>query len=202
MKKIIKKSIVFGVMLTTLLSNATNEGSSFIPKNEKDIARTMVTIKDVREGQRLVIKDLNGIVLYKEIIEQTGIYSKTFDLTELPNGHYFFELDKGLQIKTIPFTVVSNNVTFEKDKETVIYKPYIIIDNNSVYLNALSLEGNPLDIKIFYSGTNGSPELIYSETIKNTKNIGKAYKLLKDALGEYKVVVNTNNRTFTEHFTL
>lgn len=201
MKKVIKKSFLTVVMFTSMLSNA-NEGYSFIPKKDKGVARTVVTIKDVREGQKLVIKDLNGIVLYKELIEESGIYSKTFDLTELPDGDYFFELDKDLQIKMIPFNVVSNKVTFDKDKETTIFKPYVLLKGNYIYLNKLSLSEAPLDIKLFYSGNNDSSELIYSETIKNTKNIGKAYKLLDDATGIYKVVVNTDSKIYYEFFTL
>ncbi len=203
MKKVIKKSILMGVMLTTLLSNATNEGSSFIPKKEKDIARTMVTINNVREGQKLVIKDLNGFVLYKELIEETGIYSKTFDLTELPDGDYVFELDKDLEIKTIPFSVSSNKVIFDKEKETTIYKPYVKLKDNYIYINKLALDEAPLEVKIYYSGNDtGHKELIYSETIKNTKSIGKAYRLLKSAHGNYNVELSSDNRTYQESFNL
>tara|TARA_R110001592_G_scaffold53653_2_gene164550 strand:- start:6139 stop:6798 length:660 start_codon:yes stop_codon:yes gene_type:complete len=204
MKKVIKKSILMGVMLTTLLSNATNEGSSFIPKKEKDISRTMVTINDVKKGQKLVIKDVNGFVLYKELLKEAGIYTKTFDLTELPDGDYVFELDKDLQIKTIPFSVFSNEVTFDKEKETTIYKPYIRLKDNYIYINKLALNEAPLDVKIYYSGDSntGYNELIYSETIKNTKSIGKVYKLLKDAPGKYSVELSSDNRTYQESFTL
>ena len=102
MKKVIKKSILTVVMLTALLSNAS-EGSSFIPKKENDIAKTIVTIKDVKEGQGLIIKDLNGIVLYKELIKETGMYNKSFDLTALPDGDYFFEVEKGYGNRNHPF---------------------------------------------------------------------------------------------------
>jgi hypothetical protein len=198
MKTVIKKSILAAVLLSTLLSNA-NEGSSFIPKKEKDIARTMVIINDVRKGQELIIKDDSGLVLYKELIKVTGNYNKAFDLTELPDGDYFFEVDKGLEIKSIPFSVVSNKVVFNKEMETTIYKPYVWLKENYIYVNKLALQEEPLEVKIYYGGDN---ELIYSETIKNTKNIGKAYKLLKYATGSYKVELSSDGRTYYEYFTL
>lgn len=197
MKTVIKKSILTAVLLSTLLSNA-NEGSSFIPKKEKDIARTMVIINDVRKGQELIIKDDSGLVLYKELIKVTGNYNKAFDLTELPDGDYFFEVDKGLEIKSIPFSVASNKVVFNKEMETTIYKPYVWLKDNYIYVNKLALHEEPLKVKIYY----GDDELIYSETIKNTKNIGKAYKLLKHVTGNYKVELSSDGRTYYEYFTL
>jgi hypothetical protein len=199
MKKVINKSIIMVAMCTALLSNA-NEGSSFIPK--KEIAKTIVTINDVKEGQKLLIKDLNGFILYKELIKESGLYSKAFDLTELPDGDYIFELEKDLEIKTIPFNVIFNKVTFLKEKETSIYKPYVIMKKNYIYVNKLALNGEPLEIKIYYDGDNNSHELIYSETIKDIKTIGKAYKLMNHATGDYKVVLTSNNRTYYENFTL
>ncbi|MFH4963723.1 hypothetical protein V8G69_01860 [Gaetbulibacter sp. M235] len=201
MKKVINKSVIMVVMCTALLSNA-NVGSSFIPKKEKEIAKTIVTINDVSEGQSLIIKDLNGFILYKELIKQSGLYSKSFDLTELPNGDYVFQLEKDMEIKTIPFKVASNKVNFIKEKETTIYKPYVFKKNNYIYINKLALNGEPLDIKIYYDGNDSNESLIYSETIKDVKTIGKAYKLLKHATGNYRVVLTSNNRTYYERFNL
>jgi hypothetical protein len=193
--KLINKSLIMAAMCATLLSNA-NEGSSFIPKKE------IITINDVKEGQSLIIKDLNGFILYKELIKKSGNYSKAFDLTDLPDGNYFFEMEMDMEIQTIPFNVVSNKVIFEKEKKTVIFKPYVRLKNNYVFINKLALNGEPLNVNIYYDGINGSSELIYSETIKGVKNIGKAYKLMKYAKGNYKVELNSDGRTYYEYITL
>jgi hypothetical protein len=201
MKKVINKSIIMVAMCTTLLSNASI-GTSFIPKKEKEIAKTMVTINDVKEGQSLIIKDVNGFILYKELIKESGLYSKAFDLTELPDGDYMFELEKDMEIKTIPFNVLSNKVTFLKEKETSIYKPYVIMKKNYIYINKLALQGEPLEVKIYYDGGYTNNELIYSETIKDIKTIQRAYKLMEHAIGNYKVILISNNRTYSEYFKL
>ena len=176
-------------MSASLLSNA-NEGSSFIPKKE------IITINDVKEGQSLIIKDLNGVILYKESIKESGLYSKAFDLTNLPDGSYFFEHEKDLEIKTIPFNVKSNKVTFEKEKETIIYKPHIRVKNNYVFINKLALDKEPLDVKI-YSEDN---QLIYSEKITNTITIEKAYKLSSNE--SYRMVLRSNGREYYKNITL
>ena len=88
-----KKGILMVTLFATLLSFA-NDASFYTIST--DAKRTALTLRDVKEGNLLSIKDNNGVVLYKESIQKTGIYTKGFDLTSLPDGMYVFELDKDL----------------------------------------------------------------------------------------------------------
>jgi len=91
----IKKGFLMATIFATTLSFA-NEVSLTTIKNDAD--KTSLTLTDVKQGNLLSIKDENGITLYKESIEKTGIYTKGFDLTALPNGEYSFEIDKDVEI--------------------------------------------------------------------------------------------------------
>ncbi|MGE5944662.1 MAG: hypothetical protein ACM31G_10015 [Flavobacteriales bacterium] len=188
-----KKGILMVAMLAASLSFA-NEGTPFFKiKNESE--RTLLTLALVKEGSLLSIKNNNGLILYKEIIQKTGIYTKGFDLTALPNGNYIFELDSDIEIKTIPFSVESNNVIFKKDLEKSIFKPVTRVKGNLIFVSQLSLNKEPLKIDIYFEGSNNS-ELMLSETIKDTTKIERVYKLtgLKD--GNYTLVYNTEGREF------
>ena len=196
MKKLIKRSIVMVVLFTTLLGNA-NEISPL--KNLKDERTTMLTLLNVRQGNQLYIKDVFGLVLYKESIEDTGDYVKGFDLTSLPDGEYYFELEKDLEITVIPFEVKMNTVEFNKEKETTIYKPYITNEENRVFVSKLSLDKEPLAVNIYYDYNSGSYDLIHSETIENTMNVQRVYNLSKNEKGNYKLVVKTEGHTFIEY---
>ncbi|WP_432416484.1 hypothetical protein, partial [Flavivirga aquatica] len=107
--KIIKKSLVIATVFATILSNATEV--SLITVKE-DVKKTALTINNVKKGNLLSIKDSNGIILYKELIKTTGTYKKGFDLAVLPDGNYFFVVDKDLEVNTIPFSVNSSKVLF------------------------------------------------------------------------------------------
>jgi len=196
MKNLIKRSLVIVVLFTTLLGNA-KEISSL--RNLDDKKTTMLTLLNVKEGNQLFIKDVYGLVLYKESIIDSGEFIKGFDLTSLPDGEYYFELDKDLEITVIPFEVKMNTVEFVKEKETTIYKPYITIKENRVFVSKLSLDKQPLEIKIYYDHNSGSYDLIHSETIENTMNIQKAFRLLKNEKGNYKLVLKTEGHTFIEY---
>ena len=196
-----KKGILMVTLFATLLSFA-NEAPFFSIKNVAE--RTSLTLIDVKQGNLLSIIDNNGIILYKELIQKSGIYTKGFDLTALPNGVYSFELDKDLEIKIIPFTVESSTVTFNKELEKTIFKPYIRVEENVVYLTKLALYEEPLKVEIYFTNTDGfpsEPELMYSENILNTKNINRIYRLSGLNNGNYKIVFKTNERSFTKEIT-
>lgn len=189
--KTIRKSILLVTVFTTMLSSA-NEISTLISK--EDLKRTALTIDNVREGDLLSIKNQNGIVIYKELIDFSGTYKKGFDLTALPNGSYFFEIDKEIEIKTIPFTVDSSIVAFDKSKEVITFKPYVNRKDDLVLISKLAPDLEPLSIDV-YSKSNDDYNLVHSEEISGTQNIERVFKLRK---GEYKFVFIFNDREYTK----
>ena len=198
MKNLIKNSLVIVVLFTTLLGNANSS-----LKNSNDEAKTTLTLKNVKRGNELSVKDAYGIILYKETIQNSGNYIKGFDLTALPDGNYFFELDKRLEIKTIPFTVQATVVKFEKEMESVFHKPFVRSEANLVYVSKLSLYKQPLEIEVYYKGDDSIGfDLIYSETIENTQNIKRVYNLDIIEKGNYKIVTKTEGRTFIDYVQL
>ena len=192
MKNLFKNSLVIVVLFTALLGNANSSLT-----NSKDDTRTTLTFKDVKLGNVLSVKDAFGVILYKEKMKNSGNYEKGFDLTELPDGNYFFELDKGLEIKIIPFTVESNVVNFKKEAETTVFKPIVKSHSNLVYVSKLSLNKEPLEIEIYYNNSK-----IYFETIENTQTIRRIYNLNKNEKGTYKIVSKTEGRTFVDYVSL
>ncbi len=203
MRKIIdysKKVFLVLALIATTMGYA-NETSFIITANDDKL--TTLTMDNVEEGNLFSIKNHTGVTIYKEQIQIEGIYTKEFDLTSLPNGDYFFELDKQIEITSIPFNVYSGIVTFNKAAKETIFKPVTVIkDNDIVVVTKLSLNLEPLKIHIYYrgNGTYDEYELVYSESIKDTKTIERAYKLsgLKEK-GSYKMVYLTEGREFVKH---
>ncbi len=199
MKKTIKNTLVVMAMLGSITGYANFTPAQ--PWND-EIKSTIITLENVREGQRLLIKSNNGTILYKESIKETGAYRKEFDLTSLPNGNYFFELDKDVEIQIIPFKVSSNIVTFAKEKEVKIFKPVVRTNGNKLLVSKLSLELQPMSLEIYYESPNGSNyERIYSEKIENTQIIERIYSLDKDKPGTYKIVTKSDGRVYSQIFT-
>ncbi len=203
MKNMIKttRTTKVGILMLALLTNLSifaNNVSLFAIKN--DAEKTEITLGKVKKGNLLSIKNSNGVILFKESLLDNETYKKEFDLTILPNGVYSFELDKGLTISTIPFTVKSNLVTFNKTKEVTFYKPIARFDNELVYISKLALNKAPLKIEIYFTSfKSDNRELMLTETLTDPEIIKGVYKLSGVGLGTYKIKMITEGRTFVKY---
>lgn len=192
MKTIIKKSAIVALMLGTLNSYAT--GTTLV---EKNVTEGKVELVNVRKGQHLYIKNSEGKILYKTRIEKNGDFTQNFDFTSFKNGYYTLEVNKDFQIEVTPFTIISGKATFYKKEEKVIFKPVIRTEAEKVMISKLDFDSNPLKIAIYYQG-----EVIYKDTVKGEDVLERIYKLEKDKKGAYKVILKTNDRTYTNEFSL
>lgn len=195
MKNLIKYTIAFAVLFTTTIANA-NTSFKFV----NDAKTTTLKLSDVKPGNQLVIKNDYGIVIYKETIKNSGAYNKGFDLTDLPSGDYFFELNKDSEIKIIPFNVTNQTVSFNKEEEETIFKPIVTNKENRVYISKLSLQLKPTEIRVYYENPEGTFfKLIYSEVFTNSKVISRVLNLDKTIKGRYKIVTKTEGRMFVDY---
>jgi hypothetical protein len=198
MKKIIRKGVILMALLSSIVTSA-NRVSYETPL--KEIDKTLITLDNVKIGQKLFIKDINGLVIYEKSIEVTGSFKKEFDLATLPDGLYFIELYKDVEINVIPFTVNSYSAELHKEKETTIFKPVVRLKDNFVFIAKLSLSQEPMEIKLYYDASgshSGVYELLHTEKIENTTTVHRVYKLDKYEKGNYKVIFKSEGRTFTE----
>ena len=198
MKKLMKKSMLLVAMVATIASYASEPS---INGRKSDIKKTVILLNNVKQGQQLLIKDYADVVLYQETIDRSGLYSKVFDLSVFPSGNYYFEIEKDIEFNIIPFKVSLDEVEIFKEKENNFYKPFVRSKENKIYLSRMSLNLQPLKVKIYYDGLNGE-ELIYSENIKNKKIIERIYTLDKSFEGLYKIVILTEGKTFSYNVTL
>jgi hypothetical protein len=192
-----KKGILMVTMFATLLSFANEV--SFTIKN--DANKTSLILRNVKEGNLLSIKDTNDALIYQEVIQVNGIYAKGFDLSSLPKGNYYFELEKDVEIRTIPFTVTETNTVMNSALETTIYKPITRLKGDIIYVSKLSLNKQPLTLEIYFTSADAiytQYDLIFSEKIDNTTNISRIYRLEGLNKGTYKIVYKTEGKTFTE----
>ncbi|WP_298532468.1 hypothetical protein [uncultured Algibacter sp.] len=191
--KNIFKNTKKGILMLALLATISGFASEAKILVNKDSKKTALVLNDVKKGNQISIKDSNGLILYKEMVETTGVYKKGFDLNALPDGNYVFEVEKDLEINTIPFTVNAKEVLFDKGNEETFYKPYTRQEGDLVYLTKLSPNNKPINVSI-YANRNDDFELVHSEKIENTKVLERIYKI---ETGNYKIVINSDSKEYT-----
>ena len=191
MKSTIKKYLVVVMMLGTLINYANENKNSL---NTIDGRRVKVEFKTVKKGHTLSIKDESGIVMYSQEIIKSGNYSQIFDLSKLQKGNYTTELEKDFEITIKSFSVLDGQILF-KDEKT-IFKPVIRIKDNLILISKMNFEKEPLKVVLYYND-----EIILSEnTIDSSDIINRVYRLSKNIKGNYKVIVNTDNRAYKKDF--
>ena len=183
--------VVFGLMMS--LSISANDIEKTIKVKEENV--TSMSFEKVEQGSTLQIKDQNGLVLYKEVIAQSGDYSKGFDLTALPNGDYFFELNSESKIVVIPFNVNASTVLFDKDSKEFIYKPVVRTKDDMVYVSRTVLEHTPLSYKVYYSD---NYDLVHTAKFNEMEEVKKAYDFSTAKKGNYVFVFESKGRKFSK----
>ncbi|GGZ75634.1 hypothetical protein [Algibacter mikhailovii] len=192
MKNVFKKTTK-GILMVALLATVSgfaDEAKILVDKGSK---KTALILNDVKKGNQISIKDENGIILYSELVETTGTYKKGFDLEALPDGNYFFLVEKDLEYNTIPFSVEGSKVVFNKEKEAKFFKPFTRKENDMVYITKFSPKNETVSISIYADHNNGL-QLRHTEKIVDEQVLERAYKLEK---GNYKIVINSNNKEYT-----
>ncbi|AUC21251.1 hypothetical protein BTO15_03630 [Polaribacter sejongensis] len=194
MKTIIKTILVVTLMFGTLISYANDNKES---TNAVAVKRVKVEYKAVKKGNALTIKNEYGITIYKQVLQSSGNYTKTFDLTNLEDGLYTTELEKDFEIIVKKLEVKDGFVTFYKDENEIIFKPVIRTEGNLVMISKIEFEEKPLNVTLYYQNN-----IILSDEVSGEKVLNRVYKLSEFEKGTYKVVVNTNDRTYVKNFTI
>ena len=190
----IKKIILVALMFGTLITNANEKDNT----NYKEAKKTVkVEFNNVKKGQTLTIKNSNGLTVYNNEIQNSGDYSKTFDFSALENGIYSAELNKDFEIVIKQFYVENGLVTFLNNKDEKIFKPIIRTEGELLLISKINFNNEPLKVTLYYND-----EAVLSETISGDKLLQRVYKLSEKEVGAYKVVVSSDERTYTKEFTI
>ncbi|QXP65867.1 hypothetical protein [Polaribacter sp. AHE13PA] len=188
----IKKIILVALMFGTLITNANEKDNT----NYKEAKKTVkVEFNNVKKGQTLTIKNSNGLTVYNNEIQNSGDYSKTFDFSALENGIYSAELNKDFEIVIKQFNVENGLVTFLNNKDQKIFKPIIRTEGELLLISKINFNNEPLKVSLYYND-----EAVLSETISGDKLLKRVYKLSEKEVGAYKVVISSDQRTYTKEF--
>ncbi len=191
MKNINRISLALGIAISSTISYS----NPLIPdpgENPGTLAR--VSFYNVNRGAMLSLKDKDGISLYREKIKNSGEFSKGFDLSNLPDAEYYFELDMEDQIKIIPLSVKENIVEFIENQEYEIMKPKVRLKNDLVYISSSSKDRQSMKIDVYFEGQ----DLAYSEKIDNVQDVNRIYDFSDSKEGNYMIIINSNGRVFSE----
>jgi hypothetical protein len=193
MKKTMKSMLVMAILCTNIAVVAkSNHYYSSEPLTKAKLST--INFKNFDGDLNITIKDSYGLIFFKEKFKGVD-FKNTYDLTSLPTGKYFFEINGQTKIKVVPFYVKERVVSFENDKEQIHFKPIVREHEDNLFsISMVALNAKSLKIKLYDMESN----LIYSEELTDDLYLGRFINISNLDSGVYKLVMQSNGRTFVE----
>ena len=190
MKNLIKKSVLIAILMIALVSNASEKDLTVkIISQESKVVQLI--LNNHHGSSEVFIKDITGFQLYKVLIKDKE-FLKKFDLSGLPDGEYYFEVNSQTKIKTIPFSVATNNLEF--NKEIIVFKPIARFKNDIIYISKFTLNEEMLDV-FFYDD---DQHLLYREKLFGKNNLSRILNLSNLDSGSYHLELNDGGKLYSE----
>ncbi|WP_299098004.1 hypothetical protein [uncultured Winogradskyella sp.] len=183
MRKVFKKLLVLAVVLGTCTSYAN------------EVVEVNTTINYVKKGNHISVSDAFGEIIYSGEINYSGNLITLYDFTQLKNGKYDVEVTNGYKIEISTIEVNDTIVSILETNKMVIYKPVVRNESSKLIISKLALNGEDMEIEIYYKGN-----LIHTETLAGSTILNRVFKLDETLKGNYTTIIKTNDRVFVKNF--
>lgn len=127
----------------------------------------------------LRIKDQQGNVLHREVVDQCDVYAKKYDFSNIPNGEYFVELktEEG---------VTSESILLEAGKANARYfKPAVEVEPGLVKVAFINRIDTPVSLKLYNEGGRA----VYEEIEPSEEKFAKGLDLTQLNAGQYSLTI-------------
>ncbi len=152
-----------------------------------------LSVMNVNGDASLSLWDVSGAKLYSEKVKSLNSISKTFDVSNLPNGKYTFRYEDDFKIQKVTF-VVDDQLTFDLESSEVHFLPVISQRGNDVMVGLVANTTERLVVSIYDLEAN----LVIKEVIEGENYIGKKYDFSQVRKGSYNVVIASAARTISK----
>jgi len=182
------------LLAVAILSSSVAIGSERVSVEITNSSVVNVSLKEVVKGEKLILKDFYGEVLFNVTLQTASNYQKNFNLSDVPNGVYFVESETIYEVKITP--VLKNNlgVSLIDTSSITLFKPQVSIKDNMVQVLLNNTRAYPVNLVIHDSNWT-----VLEEITANTEEVLKrAYDFSDMPIGEYTLRFRIGERTFVE----
>lgn len=146
MKNALKLGLFSISFLATMVVNASEKLNVKVAATSKMLA---IELTNVVDGETLVIKDLDGEVLFYERLGETNEYSKVFSFNTLPQGLYFVESKEISKVQITPVVINDKGVALVENSSKTYLAPEVSLDGEVLKVMVRNYEKVPVSIAIY-----------------------------------------------------
>lgn len=196
--KTMRKSLLIAMMVMATAVVFAN-GVKPNVKVEK-VGAKMVALQASQLGTsqtQVQLKDENGLVLHKVVLNNNEKVNKRFDLTSLPAGNYDLEVENETSFTTTPIEVTASAAFVLDADQVMIIKP--VVRQNGDLLDIILPGEDSASVSVTIFDSNLKP--VYRETVEGDTEL-RRYDLSKLGKGGYRIKMRAQGREFIQFVAL
>lgn len=168
--KSITRTILFAIAFFTFSFAYANEAALKFQVKKLNNTMLSITIESPNQSElHLELSDNNEQLLWEKKIKNTNSFSKQFDLSNLPDGIYHFEMEDANSISINSLILENSELTISSQRK--ILKPNFSFKNDKANLSVEIENAEIARIEV----TNANGEMVYTESFEGRKNVNKIF---------------------------
>lgn len=196
--KTMRKSLLIAMMVMATAVVFAN-GNKPNVKVEK-VGTKMVALQASQLGTsetQVQLKDENGLILHKVVLNNNENVNKRFDLTSLPAGNYDLEVENDASFTTTPIEVTASAAFVLEADQVMIIKPVVRQNGDMLDIIMPSEDSASVSVTIF----NNNLKPVFRETVAGSTEM-RRYDLSKLGKGGYRIKVRAQGKEFIQFVAL
>ena len=158
----------------------------------------IIQLSDIKYDTKCLLKNQQGVILYKEDIARAQIFQRSLNLIELPDGTYELQIEDDYKTETTSLTKSNGKVMAANQIKITTFKPQIVLKDTQLNVSLLALNNEKLTVSILDENQN----IISEKKLSGSVNLGQAYDLSQLNTGHYTVQLYTNGKVYDRLITL
>ena len=158
----------------------------------------IIQLSDIKYDTKCLLKNQQGVILYKEDIARAQIFQRSLNLIELPDGTYELQIEDDYKTETTSLTKSNGKVMATNQIKITTFKPQIVLKDTQLNVSLLALNNEKLTVSILDENQN----IISEKKLSGSVNLGQSYDLSQLNAGNYTIQLYTNGKVYDKLITL
>jgi len=158
----------------------------------------IIQLSDIKYDTKCLLKNQQGMILYKEDIARAQIFQRSLNLIELPDGTYELQIEDDYKTETTSLTKSNGKVMTANQIKITTFKPQIVLKDTQLNVSLLALNNEKLTVSILDENQN----IISEKKLSGSVNLGQSYDLSQLNAGNYTIQLYTNGKVYDKLITL
>jgi hypothetical protein len=114
----------------------------------------IIQLSDIKYDTKCLLKNQQGVILYKEDIARAQIFQRSLNLIELPDGTYELQIEDDYKTETTSLTKSNGKVMAANQIKITTFKPQIVLKDTQLNVSLLALNNEKLTVSILDENQN------------------------------------------------